>query len=735
MIQKISIRGIASFDQKGIEIDGLKKINLIYGTNGTGKSTISRVLTNSSMYNQCNVEWTEDSPMEVLTYNNDFYQKNYSEQIPGVFTLGEASNEILENIARIQSSINDITNDIKEYDNVISKKELEMASAVNKFRESAWKDVLKSYESYFSRYYLGASSKDNFISKLLSAHDNKYELSITLDELKRRYSLIFVSKHVRMEFLKNIDSDYLHNIESNDIWKKIVIGKQDVDIAGLILRLGNTDWVSQGVSFIEEGSDVCPFCQQHTITTNFKEKIDTFFDESFKTNIGIIDELTSNYKSTTSNIIQSLETMLHVEKLRDKTFLNISYFESIISELNATITGNIEFMNSKKKEPSRIIPMKSSSEIMDKIHNVIREANAKIEENNRLVDNFEREKEKLTNDIWNFFANIYSEAISLHKNKVRNIRNAINNLNNKKNIANGKVIDLNNELMLLEKSFTSVTPAINEINRLLERYGFTNFKIKEVSENKNHYQIVRENGEIATSTLSEGERTFITFLYYMQLVKGSSMPEGVSNNRVLVIDDPVSSLDSNVLFIVSTLLREVFTDIHDNKGYVKQAIVLTHNVYFYKEITFIDRFCKWRDCINHWILRKKDNISSIHSYGKNNPIKSSYELMWTELKSDNLNSCIITQNIMRRIIENYFQIFGGISPNVILEKFYKAEDKKICRSLLSWVNDGSHSIPDDLYVEMSDDQLDRYKDIFRQIFKQMGQEAHYNMMMHLDSFS
>lgn len=84
---------------------------------------------------------------------------------------------------------------------------------------------------------------------------------------------------------------------------------------------------------------------------------------------------------------------------------------------------------------------------------------------------------------------------------------------------------------------------------------------------------------------------------------------------------------------------------------------------------------------------------------------------------------------MRRIIENYFQVFGGISPDVILEKFTNAEDKKICRSLLSWVNDGSHSMPEDLYVEMSDDQLSRDKDIFHQIFVMMGQEAHYDMMM------
>ena len=99
------------------------------------------------------------------------------------------------------------------------------------------------------------------------------------------------------------------------------------------------------------------------------------------------------------------------------------------------------------------------------------------------------------------------------------------------------------------------------------------------------------------------------------------------------------------------------------------------------------------------------------------------------MKSDALNSCIVTQNVMRRIIENYFLVFGGISPDVIMEKFTNAEDKRICRSLLSWVNAGSHSMPEDLFVEISNDQLDRNKEIFHQIFIQMGQEAHYDMMM------
>jgi wobble nucleotide-excising tRNase len=84
---------------------------------------------------------------------------------------------------------------------------------------------------------------------------------------------------------------------------------------------------------------------------------------------------------------------------------------------------------------------------------------------------------------------------------------------------------------------------------------------------------------------------------------------------------------------------------------------------------------------------------------------------------------------MRRIIENYFQILGGFSPEYILEKFDVPEERKICRSLLSWVNDGSHSFPDDIFVELSEEQLGRHKAVFKKIFEKMNQLEHYEMMM------
>ena len=60
MLQQIAIKNIATFDQCGIKLDNLRKINFIYGNNGTGKTTISNYLASSNendKYHDCSLSW------------------------------------------------------------------------------------------------------------------------------------------------------------------------------------------------------------------------------------------------------------------------------------------------------------------------------------------------------------------------------------------------------------------------------------------------------------------------------------------------------------------------------------------------------------------------------------------------------------------------------------------------------------------------------------------------------
>lgn len=165
------------------------------------------------------------------------------------------------------------------------------------------------------------------------------------------------------------------------------------------------------------------------------------------------------------------------------------------------------------------------------------------------------------------------------------------------------------EIATLERSITSVEPTVTEINAILASFGFTSFRLATAGDRGSFYKLVRHEGTDALKTLSEGEKSFITFLYFYHLIRGSVSSSGMSADRVIVFDDPVSRLDSDVLFIVSSLIKRVLEDACAGNSLVKQVFVLTHNIYFHKEVTYDAK--RKQDLRAHktfWIVRKQRTI-------------------------------------------------------------------------------------------------------------------------------
>ena len=237
-------------------------------------------------------------------------------------------------------------------------------------------------------------------------------------------------------------------------------------------------------------------------------------------------------------------------------------------------------------------------------------------------------------------------------------------------------------------------------------------------------------------TLSEGERNFVTFLYFYSMLNGSLDSSGAVYPQVIIIDDPVSSMDSDVLFIVATLIRRLIWDMSKPGTSIQQLFVSTHNLYFHKEVTYNRNWPKgMAKSTKYWITRKIHSYSDIVPYEKN-PVKSTYEALWEEVRRAHENPAVAEQtslqNTMRRILEHYFTFYGDISfQNLPMQ--LKTEDASIARALLSWVNDGSHSSFDDFsYTPPMSDGIQRYLNIFALIFDSTGHKAHYNMMMKIN---
>ena len=181
---------------------------------------------------------------------------------------------------------------------------------------------------------------------------------------------------------------------------------------------------------------------------------------------------------------------------------------------------------------------------------------------------------------------------------------------------------------------------------------------------------------------------------------------------------------------MSTLIKSLINNVkNQNNTSVKQLFILTHNVFFHKEISFIDS--RRKECVDthFWILRKLNKTTSLQTYEMKNPVQTSYTLLWEELRHRDKSSKISIQNTMRRIIENYFKLLGKYGDDNLISQFPTYEEQEICRSLVSWINDGSHTITDDLYVEKHDDLIEKYFNVFKNIFVYTKHEEHFNMMM------
>ncbi len=734
MIKTIKLKNCATYLSEGTSIENCQKINFFYGPNGSGKSTISNFLQDPTdlLYRECIIEWENDTAVDIMVYNRRFRERNFKENIAGVFTLGQATIEDIRALEEMKEQRAKKNEDYTTRGNTLQKKLQEEIAYKATFRDTVWERILKPNEADFQEAFSGfRNNKERFRDEVLRRYQISHSSTETRDALLVRAKTLFARKPEKcpiIPFVLDNIVEQIAEIETAAIWSKVIVGNRDLPIGRLIEVLDNADWVSQGRKHLREDG-ICPFCQKQTITDELKNQLDAFFSGEYEQDVSLIKQFIGQYSSYTDELLSRIKTLRTSLGSYPAAGIEASKIDSIIELLNGYFSKNKAEMLIKEKEPGRIISLTETAATTSSMKQLVINGNAAVTKHNEMVDNYTSEKDTLVADIWVFLMDENEALIAGYLNDIETFTKAKKGIQKGIDVCKQQLDDLDGKIVEAGKNITSVQPTVDEINRSLKSYGFTNFKIVPSPAQPNAYQIQRMDGTLATNTLSEGEETFISFLYFLQFAKGSIDIAKVSNRKVLVLDDPICSLDSTVLYIVSSLVKGLIKDVREGNSDVEQIFILTHNVFFHKETAFIDRRTEVCNDIHFWIISKDNNISIIKAYERNNPIKTSYELLWEELKSNTNASLITTQNIMRRILENYFSILGKTKDDTIVDSFSTIEEKMICRSLLSWINDGSHTIPDDLYIDSYTDSIDRYKQIFKEVFFKMGHEAHYKMMM------
>lgn len=729
MIAEITIQNVATYTGP-VTLSDIRRINYIFGPNGSGKTTIGRAIEQAEGHTDCQINWSGGTPLEVMVYNRDFVDRNFnlSSPVRGVFTLGENQVQAETQIATLRPQAEQQLSRITALHNLLDGdseqigKRQELTNLESTFRDKAWKQKQK-HDDYFQVAFTGArNSAEKFKERVL--HETTIHNADLLDLaiLKEKAATVFATALQRTDTLPLIVVDSLLLHESNTILQKPIIGSQDVNIAALINQLGNADWIKQGLHFHQQAIDICPFCQQKT-TPEFTQELSQFFNQTYQDEIQEVTQLKSNYESATNTAKAIISTIKQI----NSEFLDNALFVAEAGLFEDLLDRNLGLILNKTQEPSRRLALESVSDLAEKLAAHINQANIKIAEHNQIVTNIGQEITVLTAQIWRFVIDELNADITEYQANKTRLENTIRGMEQGLEAAKTRKRELEEQIKALERQSTSVHPTKDAINSLLRTFGFTSFTIQ-IANEQGQYKICRADGADARKSLSEGEKTFITFLYFYSLIKGAQTAEGTTTNRIVVFDDPISSLDSDVLYIVSSLIKGVFEEVKSQSGNIKQVFVLTHNVYFHKEISFNSRrFGRTPFTEESFWMVKKLSTGTIVERCNENPIKSAYELLWGEVKSANTSSLTL-QNTLRRILENYFTMWGGKGKDEICEMF-EGREKLICQSLFSWVNDGSHSVHDDLYISHGSQTNESYLQVFKQIFAHSGQEGHYNMMM------
>ena len=240
MIEEIEFNGIATYSKD--EKLSLKKINYIYGKNGSGKTTISNLILNPEKF-VSKINWVDNKKIDTLVYNKKFINTNFEDKskIKGIFTLGEESKEITEQIEKLFEEETKITNTVDLYNKkireLISSREMEKDSLNSIIWEDKSKYADKVKKLFDGQNVLG--SKENFCNYIMNA-----DLSIDLmnyDDIKKEYDLLYSDNLELKSTINIINVDNLNTVLHDQIFSEKIEGSKDISLSNLIDKMNNSN--------------------------------------------------------------------------------------------------------------------------------------------------------------------------------------------------------------------------------------------------------------------------------------------------------------------------------------------------------------------------------------------------------------------------------------------------------------------------------------------------------------
>lgn len=558
------------------DLPDLGKYNLIYGWNGTGKTTLSRIFrdlearrpleTGEAILQIGRVDVTgrrfPDSTLQIQVFNRDFIEQNVlpvgGGDMPPILVLGAESVEHQRRIEHLQAKRLAATNTLES---TRSAKKM-TDEALDQFciaRARTIKSALRAgdrsrYNNYNKRRFR------NDAEKMADANDSTVHRLTDVDHRR------LLARHRGTAKPRIAELEY-ELPESTTIMDRVHALLTTTVVSAAIDSLENdptlSDWTLRGVKLHESmGTDRCLFCDQ-SLPERRLDVLKAHFNAQYDRLIQRIDQEKQCLDATREasravNIPPAASLYEHLA----------ADFQSCERELKEATRSVLEFLSvaaqllEKKRRcvfQELTLPLSPPPSDGDSVERL----NAVIRRHNEECDTFESGRAEARE-------RLAKHMIASRLHEFERLRSAASSAASDLRTRQQKVGHLDAEIGRLEREIVEHRQPAEDLNEDLRRYlghGELCLKIRDTG-----YAITR--GGKSARTVSEGETTAIALLYFLRSLgdRRFDMTSGV-----VVLDDPVSSLDANALFLAFGFVRE-------HAGNAGQLVILTHNFAFFRQV-------------------------------------------------------------------------------------------------------------------------------------------------------
>lgn len=575
----------------------LPKGTILYGRNGSGKSTIAKAIkrlvkggyphiTQAAVLNKDRniITLTEDEKARVFVFDEEFVDSNIKLQEAGLNTIVMLGHQV------------DLANQIQQAESEldVAKQEYENQQALisNEYEN---RNNSKSPKYYIDQMRYALQGDENWAGRDKIVKDGRQNTAVRDETYKQFLSLSPVKNRDELIILFNEKLKALHQAQRGDAAisvkvpsltmkyddsevKKLLAVKIEKPILSerekYLLQLvqnGKSNTLAEMASiFGNEFTKECPFCLQ-PLDDGYKKSL---FDSIQKILSKIVEKHQQELQKLIANEVKiDLSTY---EKLSDKKIV----CENLIEQVNQLIRENNQKLQTKITDPYSPIDIEITT-ISGLLENLA-DALAELEES-RLTYNksvqatapIKKELNKLNGEI--AYYDIYQLSLKYEAQQQEYIC-AKQKETEKKNafLQKKQLVDE------LEADRKNIQIALNIINNSLKYIFFSNDRLR--IEYQNDTYVLLSNGHaVKPSEISLGERNIIALCYFFaNIMQNKEITTTYDKEYLIIIDDPISSFDiENRIGIMSFLKYQLGKFLLGNMD--TKALVMTHDL-----MTFYD---------------------------------------------------------------------------------------------------------------------------------------------------